>query len=351
MRNANVQVATVSSPLGSAHRLTRRSLVTGGLVTGAILASGLGPRPAHAQTPRPETRVIDTIHGPVAVPIHPQRIVAIDPYASLQVLDELGAPLVAAGSPGTGPRLLVSSESQDLPSVSASGEVDLEAVVIANPDLIVGTSGIADVIYDQLTGIAPTIVTDVVNSGWREIALLTADAANLKPDMEAKFDGLAERIADLDTQLAGSWPNGLSVSVVRLMPDQIVRSYGSWRTSFVAADMLNSLESVSVTADEFTSEDDPNHVLGFAELSYERLQDIDADVILYYVGGFGTPDDSAPDQIAQTFLEHPLYSSLQAAAAGHVYEVDSAHWFWGRNVLAAQLILDDLEHYLLEAAG
>lgn len=71
------------------------------------------------------------------VPISPQRIVALDAYSTLQVLDELGAPLVAAGSLGGGTRVLVSEQAAVLPSVGVTIDINLEAVAAARPDLIV----------------------------------------------------------------------------------------------------------------------------------------------------------------------------------------------------------------------
>ncbi|WP_252342126.1 hypothetical protein [Rhodococcus sp. 14-2483-1-2] len=84
--------------------------------------------------------------GPVEIPATPKQVVSLDAYVGLQTLDELGAPVVATGTLGGGLHTLVRTASQELPSigVTALGDVQLEAIALAAPDLIVGRQPIGE---------------------------------------------------------------------------------------------------------------------------------------------------------------------------------------------------------------
>lgn len=107
----------------------------------------------------PETVVITDNHGEVEVPYQPERVVALDNHV-LQTLSDWDIELVAAakGLMGTG----IWPEYQDDDAVLDVGthrEPDLEQVIAAEPDLIIGGSRFGDY-YDQLSDIATTIETE-----------------------------------------------------------------------------------------------------------------------------------------------------------------------------------------------
>ncbi|WP_402463432.1 Fe2+-enterobactin ABC transporter substrate-binding protein [Isoptericola aurantiacus] len=78
-------------------------------------------------------------------------------------------------------------------------ELDLEAVIAADPDLIVASSTGADATieaYDQLSEIAPTIVVDYSDKSWQEVATYLGDATGLADQAEATIAEYDSYVAD-----------------------------------------------------------------------------------------------------------------------------------------------------------
>jgi hypothetical protein len=166
--------APTTAAASSIEAVTRRDLLSSAVVAALLAACSRLEDAAPKEVP---TRTVASVMGAIRVPIEPKRIVAADHTAPLQVLDELGAPLVAAQSRGDGQRSNVSDAAKKLPSVGNRPEIDVEAVVAARPDLIVGISGIEPELYRRLSVIAPTFLVDTVLP-WRDQHRMVADAVN-----------------------------------------------------------------------------------------------------------------------------------------------------------------------------
>ncbi|GHP18465.1 ABC transporter substrate-binding protein [Rhodococcus fascians] len=291
-----------------------------------------------------ETRTVDTPMGPVEVPVDPQRVVSLDAYVGLQALDELGAPVIATGTLGGGLRTLVSAASQELPSigVTALGDMQLEAIAAAAPDLIVGRQPIGEEYYAELSGIAPTVL--IPFTYWRDQYIDVADSVGLTARASQNFTGLDERIAALRSDLEQAWPNGLRLSVVRVSDTSgDVRSYNTLTASatFLYADILSG--AGIVPSANFLPGADPSKVN--TAVSAENLPFIDGDVIIYYVGAGGQAD--AGVAVEQALTSSPLWSRLSAVQANRAFKVDSAPWFDGYNLSGANAVIDDLRRILL----
>ncbi|WP_037139901.1 ABC transporter substrate-binding protein [Rhodococcoides fascians] len=337
-------MTTLTAHTPVADDLSRRHF---GAAAGLALASLLAAcAPDSDTTPAADdgTRTLSTPMGDVVVPAGPTRIVSLDAYVGLQTLDELDVPVVATGTLGGGVRTLVGEASQQLPSigVTALGDVQLEAIAAANPDLIVGRQPIGEPFYSELSTIAPTVL--IPFTYWRDQYIDVADAVGRKDDAVGAFVGLDDRIADLRTDIAQAWPDGLRLSVVRVSDTSgDVRSYNTLAASstFLYADILSGA-GIAPTADTAPGAD-PTKVN--VAVSSENLPMIDADVILYYVGAGGQAD--AGDEVEQSLVSSPLWSTLSAVQAGRAYKVDSAPWFDGYNLTAAAAVIDDLRRTLL----
>lgn len=290
------------------------------------------------------TRTIETPMGPVTVPVNPQRVVSLDAYVGLQTLDELGAPVVATGTLGGGLRTLVSTVSQELPSigVTALGDVQLEAIAAAAPDLIVGRQPIGEEYYVELSGIAPTVL--IPFGYWRDQYIDVADSVGLGAQATQNFTGLDERIVALRSEIEQAWPDGVRLSVVRVSDTSgDVRSYNTLAasTTFLYADILSGAGIVP-TANSLPGAD-PSKVN--TAVSAENLPLIDGDVIIYYVGAGGQAD--AGIAVEQSLVSSPLWSRLSAVQADRAFKVDSAPWFDGYNLTGAHAVIDDLRRILL----
>jgi len=151
----NVQVDHTLNPLerrlllGS---LTRRSLISAG--TAVLLLSS----DVVAETPTPITRTVETDHGPVMVPGRAERVVCADFFGAFAVVDLGLVPVGAGGSGFSGVGEPYATLLADVPSVGDFLEPDLEAILEAEPDLILRTIDTDDEMYKRLSAIAPTVV-------------------------------------------------------------------------------------------------------------------------------------------------------------------------------------------------
>jgi iron complex transport system substrate-binding protein len=323
--------------------LSRRKFgAAAGLTLAGLLAACASPN-EDAGPAAEATRTVATPMGDVVVPSNPARVVSLDAYVGLQTLDELGVPVVATGTLGGGLRTLVSDSSQQLPSigVTALGDVQLEAIAAASPDLIVGRQPIGEPFYTELSTIAPTVL--VPFSYWRDQYIDVADAVDRKDEAANKFAGLDDRIGELRDAVATAWPSGVRISVIRVSDTSgDVRSYNTLAASstFLYADILSGA-GIEPTANTAAGAD-PSKVN--VAVSAENLPQIDADVIIYYVGAGGQAD--AGTDVEQALTSGPLWGTLGAVQAGRAYKVDSAPWFDGYNLTAANAVIDDLYRIL-----
>lgn len=319
--------------------VTRRTFMTGALASAFLIACG---DEDERESPEAATRAIETPKGIVEIPAHPQRIVALDASGTVQILDELGASMVAAGALGGGVRVLVSDAAKALPVIGITIEFDLEAIAAVRPDLIIGRQQFAEEIYEQLSVIAPTVLVPG-NQLWHDIYRSVADAAGFADQADRSVAELEKRAADLQASIAKAWPNGVTVSVLRITqtPLTSVRSYSSFQPSRINAVMLRDLDGVTVTADRIPG---ASEKFSF-DIDAERLRDVDADIILYYLGG-GSTADADRAALEAGLVGHPLWPSLDAVRAGRAHRIDSGPWDDGLDFGAANLVLDDLFKYL-----
>jgi iron complex transport system substrate-binding protein len=191
---------------------TRRDFLAGA-ATLAVLglpACGDGEERSEASG----TRTVTTDKGAVRVPAQPERIAVLSGGLA-GYLYALGQPVVAtdtqvlgvppdkSGFPSTWSRHAREQRTKALPR----GDLDLEAVAAARPDLIIGggqgyTAMQASRSYDKLTAIAPTVVVDKELTSWQQQIAVIAQvvgaedrAAELVRAFQRRRDEVAKAIA------------------------------------------------------------------------------------------------------------------------------------------------------------
>tara|TARA_R100000365_G_C2745044_1_gene73791 strand:+ start:2328 stop:3350 length:1023 start_codon:yes stop_codon:yes gene_type:complete len=182
----------------SVGRLTR--------VAALVMVAGLSSFSALAQ----ETRLfVDDMGHEVEVPVDPQRIVSLRGEQITSPLLELGAALVGSsgrvdpgvnnGDPyvrGAYDALGFRFENSDIAWVGDPNEYDLEAIAIAEPDLILLSEGGVDS-YEQLSLIAPAVVI----AGWEEDLLARYRKI---ADVAGKLDVYEQLLADWEVRFAAA---------------------------------------------------------------------------------------------------------------------------------------------------
>jgi len=310
---------------GAASRRTRRAGIA--LLTVALLA-GCGGTSAEGPEQGPaSTRTVDSARGTVEVPADPQRVVALDGYA-VDALTAVG--VTPVGVPADEEvNAYLDDLAPDVQELGSAYPVDVERVAALRPDLILVASEIEDLDLPALDAVAATVVAPHDDSGdWREAAVVYADAVGKRAEMNKLLASHDARVAELREQLATAAPG--TVTVARADPDQL-RLYGK---AYFSGTLLDDL-GVAQPPLQNVVEDAPIYV------SYEQVGLADADTIfLYRLSG---EDDAA--QLGR-LRANPLWQRLRAVRSGNV-EVVPDHWY-GSGVLAAGLLLDDVERVLLK---
>jgi iron complex transport system substrate-binding protein len=180
--------------------ISRRRMLAAG--SGIVLA-GLCARRANAAAGTPVSspaadfpRTIAHAMGETIVPARPERVACTGDFIDLDFLLALDIEPVLYGftnawSSGAMPW---QTAAADLPSFDAAGELDLEAIVIAHPDLIVAmpSDGAG---YERLSEIAPTIVLGW-DTEWRSGLRTVADALGLEHVADARIATAESLIAE-----------------------------------------------------------------------------------------------------------------------------------------------------------
>jgi iron complex transport system substrate-binding protein len=273
-----------------------------------------------------ETRTVVHALGATEITGTPERVVVLD-SGELDAVTSLG--VVPVGTVETEGLLeeLADAHGFDAGDVSVVGtiaEPDLEAVAALQPDLILTNAIRHASLYEQLSGLAPTVMSAELGAVWQENFLLSAEAMGMTDQAEQILTGYERRVGEI----AAAWgdPAATEVSVLRFVGGGEIRAYA--RGSFIGS----VLEDVGFTwpAALDTTE---NRV----ELGPETLDLVTADVV-FWSPGF-TDEGGAEAADLQT---GGLWSSLPAVASGDEHEVDDARWFLGLGPSGADLVLDDL---------
>ena len=262
---------------------------------------------------------VDVAGEEIEVPDVPERIVAIhDINAGVQLLS-LGAPVVGIATRDDGARADVTRyfDLEGIEEVGLTYEPNIEAIAALEPDLIVGEGYegagmdqfMTEGIQESLEQIAPVVYIDTfrpVEDVMADFEELVGDAATESVDeQEAEFESALEALRDV---LGDGWSD---VAVSAVFSGEPLSIPGP--TDQVETEILSRL-GVGFTQVVQDAEAEG----GFAELSNERVPELEADLLV------------VTDAFDQTILDNPLYQALQVVQAGQVYEIDEptsgTHW-------------------------
>jgi iron complex transport system substrate-binding protein len=152
---------------------------------------------------------IENQFGTTEIPSEPQRVVTVG-FNDQDFVLALGVTPVGVrenlGDYDADNRPWAADQLADADFTTVGGqEIDVEAVAALEPDLIVGVYSFIDqAVYDQLSGIAPTLAQTADHADgatpWQEQTLLTGralgredEAQELVDDVEAQFAAVAEQ--------------------------------------------------------------------------------------------------------------------------------------------------------------
>ncbi|PLR82890.1 iron siderophore-binding protein [Bacillus canaveralius] len=224
--------------------------------------------------------------------------------------------------------------------VGVEHEVNLEKIAALKPDLIIGNKLRQEAVYSQLNAIAPTIFSETLRGDWKENFKLYAKALNQEEKGKKVLNDFDNHVKELKEKL-GDKVNR-EVSVVRFMAGKS-RIYYTDSFSGVIFEQLG-FKRAAQQADLFT----PDNKLGnlAIEVGKEVIPQMDADILFYFT--YAPKGDQAALDTAKEWTNDPLWKNLNAVKSGNAYEVSDAIWNTAGGVIAANLMLDDLENYFLK---
>ncbi|MCS1352838.1 ABC transporter substrate-binding protein [Mechercharimyces sp. CAU 1602] len=221
----------------------------------------------------------------------------------------------------------------DLKEVKVVGDElqpNLETIASLNPDLIIGTKVRHEKIYDKLSQIAPTVMSDYIGVTWKDNVALYGEALNKEEKATQLMDDWNKRVASFKEKLGEKADT--KVSIVRFLPDHTRISYNMFPDAIIKEVGLSRPESQ-------TGKEDP-----YAKVTKERIPEMDGDVMAvlsFAMEGQEKDLKSAQDE----WMNDPLWKNLDVVKSGQVYEVNDVTWNTAGGYKAANLMLDDLEKY------
>lgn len=324
----------------------KRAAVIAVALATVLVAAGCAPQPAASSS---EGIAVEHAFGETIVPADAERVVTLG-WGSTDAAISLGVVPVAipfdsyAGDDeGVLPwvREAVSDMDAELPTVlpDSPEEPPYDAIDAADPDVILAVySGITEEQYDLLSEIAPVVAYagEPWSTPWRDLITTVGLALDKQAEAKDVIAGIEARIADE----AAAHPefSGTSIAAVA----DFSGTFYVYRAVDPRVEFLLDLGFVSAPAvDELANGD----ATFYYTLSYEQLDQLDADVVLSY-------SDSA--EAADAFLSAPQTSVIPAVAGGTVAQLvgtTSVAAVSPPTALSFDWVLDELVEQLSAAAA
>ncbi|WML46991.1 iron-siderophore ABC transporter substrate-binding protein [Neobacillus sp. PS3-34] len=219
--------------------------------------------------------------------------------------------------------------------VGVEPEVNLEKIASLKPDLIIGNKLRQEAVYEQLSAIAPTVFSETLRGDWKDNFKLYAKALNREEKGKQVLADFDKHVEDVKQKL-GDKVNQ-EVSVVRFMAGKS-RIYYTDSFSGIIFDQLG-FKRASQQKELFT----PDNKLGnlAVEVGKEVIPKMDGDILFYFT--YAPKGDKQALNTAKEWTNDPLWKNLKVVKNGKAYEVSDATWNTAGGVLAANIMLDDLE--------
>ncbi|MFX3634021.1 MAG: ABC transporter substrate-binding protein [Candidatus Pristimantibacillus sp.] len=289
---------------------------------------------ANAQSPAPtaaaETRTITHAMGETKIIGTPTRVVVLTTQGT-ETLLELGIKPVGAVQSWIGDPWYdhIKDQMEGIEVLGDETQPNLELIASLQPDLILGTKVRQEGIYDQLKAIAPTVLTENLGDSMIENFTLYAQALNLEAEGQqvlAEFD----KLIDEASARLGDKTN-LEVSLARFQAGK-ARVYYKQNFAGVVLDQLGFARTEAQNKEEFAE-----------EITKEQISVLDGDVLFYFASD--RSGETAASDTAKEWLADPIAQNMNINKNGQSYQVDEAIWNSAGGMIAAKLLVADIEKY------
>ncbi len=286
---------------------------------------GTTDQPAQA-TPQTETRMVTDGFGEVEIPVNPKRVSAL--YRE-DYLVALGVtPIVQYYNPMWGKQDYL---NLNVPLFDVTGNI--EALLVSEPDLIIGAGEVDAAQYQLYSKVAPTFrLPDEIIADSRKTLILIADLLGISDKAEQVLADYEARIVDVKAKLNAAIGDEKIVVLRMNVVDKSINIFGI-RNTFVGQILY---EDLGLKAPKFAETMTEGNVV----LSKEFIPELDADHIILLPSN-GTWEEESNAKALEEMKADPLWQSAPAFKNGHVYPVERSYWQTGA-ITANGLKMDDL---------
>lgn len=229
----------------------------------------------------------------------------------------------------------LAKELKDTKVVGTERDINLEAVMKLQPDLIIGNKMRHEKIYEQLKEIAPTVYAETLRGDWKENFTLYTKAVNKEKEGQNALNDYKKRITSIKEQL-GDKVNS-KVSIIRFVPGD-VRIYQKNSFSGVVLNDIGFKRPALQDKDEFA----------IKGITKEQIPNMDGDYLFYFTSDKDGDKNNEGNTLAKEWIEDPLFKQLQASKDNKVFQVDELIWNTAGGIVAANRMVDDIEKYFLK---
>ncbi|GAA4718159.1 ABC transporter substrate-binding protein [Brevibacillus fulvus] len=283
-----------------------------------------------AQAEQSQSYVVKHAMGETTINGTPKRVVVLT-NQGVETLLALGVKPVGAVSAWNSDTFYdhVKAQMEGVTVVGDETQPNVEAIAALQPDLILGMKFRHEKIYQQLSAIAPTVFCEEPRGDWKENFKLYAEAVNKKAEGEKVLADWDKKVAEVKQKAGDKLQT--KISLVRFMPGK-VRIY--YKDTFAGV-ILNELG--------FARPDSQNKEDFAAEVTKERIPEMDGDMLFYFV--YETGDNKA-SALEQEWTNDSLWKNLQVVKNNKAFKVNDVIWNTSGGVLAANQMLDELSQFI-----
>ncbi|MGN4126979.1 ABC transporter substrate-binding protein [Lysinibacillus sphaericus] len=261
------------------------------------------------------TKTITTVNGEVTIPIHPERIVAVEYIGSLIALD-----IIPVGAPGlTLKNYYFKDALTGISDIGDYGAPSTESILALSPDLIITGNGDN---YEALSKIAPTVVVPYgeLKNAHEELTYF-GQLLGKEKEAEAWLDHYDQKIADAKAKVEAVLDEGLSFSIMEYT-DKETYVYGDnfGRGGQPIYQALGRKPPANI-ANEIMEKQ-------WAELSEEVLANYAGDYIIM----------TSDTRTVEDFKADPLWGTLPAVKNDRLYVwPEERSWYYDPTAVLAQV--------------
>ncbi|UKS28890.1 ABC transporter substrate-binding protein [Paenibacillus sp. HWE-109] len=267
----------------------------------------------------PKERILkDAMGHEVKIPAQPKNVIA--PFLE-DSLTAIGVKPAAQWSAAGEPQQYLQNVLKGVPILDMTGGLKPEQALSHNPDLIILVSPnyMKNGTYEEFSKVAPTYVLSNDENDWRGNLTKLGEVLGKTSEAEQALKKYDQQISESKDKIRAAVGDKSAV----LFQSANEKGFKLFGANFYSGKLL--YQGIGFKQPKLLKGD-------YETYSLETLAQLDDVDYIFVLSGKGR---------AKPPVDNPLWQQLPAVKQGHVYEVDSGHWF-NQNAIANKLVIDDV---------